>query len=40
LALHSTQYDVLARMNAGIVAYNHIGERHGNHAGAVAAATT
>lgn len=33
--IHGTDYDTLARMKAGIVAYSHIGERHGNHAGAV-----
>ncbi len=34
LPQHSTDFDVLARTNAGIVAYNHIGEHHGSHAGA------
>jgi hypothetical protein len=28
---YGTDYDALARMNAGLVAYNHIGEHHGNH---------
>jgi hypothetical protein len=28
---HGTDYDALARMNAGIVAYNHVGEHHGKH---------
>ncbi len=37
LPTHSSEYDVLARTNAGIVAYNHVGEHHGNHAGAFAA---
>jgi hypothetical protein len=37
LPVHSTDYDVLARTSAGIVAYNHVGEHHGNHAGAFAA---
>jgi hypothetical protein len=28
-----TDYDTLARMQAGLAAYGHIGERHGNDAG-------
>jgi hypothetical protein len=32
--IHGTDYDTLARMKAGMAAYSHIGERHGNHAGA------
>jgi hypothetical protein len=31
---HVTDYDTVARMKAGMAAYTHIGERHGNHAGA------
>jgi hypothetical protein len=31
---HGTDYDALARMNAGMLAYNRIGEHHGNRAGA------
>jgi hypothetical protein len=30
---HVTDYDTVARMKAGMAAYTHIGERHGNHAG-------
>ena len=30
-----TDYDMLARMKAGTIAYSHIGEHHGNRAGAV-----
>lgn len=32
--MHGTDYDSLARMQAGMAAYSHIGERHGNHSGA------
>ncbi len=31
LSQYGTDYDALARMKAGFVAYNHIGEHHGNH---------
>ena len=31
---HSTDYDALARMNAGIAAYSHVGTHHSNHTGA------
>jgi hypothetical protein len=31
---HGTDYDTLARMQAGFAAYNHIGEHRANHAGA------
>jgi hypothetical protein len=31
---HSTDYAALARLNAGLAAYSHVGTRHGNHAGA------
>jgi len=30
-----TDYDMLARMRAGTIAYSHIGGQHGNHSGAV-----
>ena len=30
---NGTDYDALARMKAGLVAYNNIGEHHGNHTG-------
>ena len=33
--VHAADYDTLARMKAGAVAYSHIGEHHGHHAGAV-----
>jgi hypothetical protein len=33
--LHAADYDTLARMKAGAVAYSHIGEHHGHRAGAV-----
>jgi hypothetical protein len=29
---HATTYDTLARTQAGIVAYSHVGEHHGSHA--------
>jgi hypothetical protein len=32
--IHGTDYDTLARMKAGMAAYSHIGEHHGNRAGA------
>jgi hypothetical protein len=32
--LHGTDYGSLARMQAGMAAYSHIGEHHGNHPGA------
>jgi hypothetical protein len=32
--IHGTDYDSLARMKAGMAAYSHIGEHHGNRAGA------
>jgi hypothetical protein len=31
---HGTDYDSLARMQAGMAAYSQIGEHHGNHPGA------
>jgi hypothetical protein len=31
--IHGTDYDSLARMNAGMAAYSQIGEHHGNRAG-------
>jgi hypothetical protein len=31
--LHSTDYDSLARLQAGTFAYSHIGEQHKHHAG-------
>lgn len=33
---HGTDYAMLDRIKAGLVAYNHVGEHRGNHAGAVA----
>jgi hypothetical protein len=32
--IHGTDYDSLARMQAGMAAYSHIGEHRGNHPGA------
>jgi len=32
-ATHGTDYDSLARMQAGIAAYGSVGERHGHHSG-------
>ncbi len=32
--IHGTDYDTLARMKAGMAAYSHIGEHHGNRTGA------
>jgi hypothetical protein len=32
--IHGTDYDTLARMQAGMAAYSRIGDHHGNHAGA------
>jgi len=40
LPLQSTSFDILARTNAGIAAYHHIGEHLGNHAGAFGAPAT
>jgi hypothetical protein len=31
-ALHGTDYDASARIKAGVIAYNRIGEHHGGHA--------
>jgi hypothetical protein len=31
--IHGTDYDSLARMQAGLTAYGQIGQHHGNHAG-------
>ena len=31
--LHGTDYDSLARLQAGTFAYSHIGEQHKHHAG-------
>ena len=36
--LRGTDYAMLDRMKAGLVAYNHVGEHRGNHAGAIAQA--
>lgn len=33
--LNGTDHAMLDRMKAGLMAYDHVGERHGNHAGAV-----
>ncbi len=40
LPIHSSQYDVLARVNAGIAAYNKVGQHQATHAGAIAASVT
>jgi hypothetical protein len=36
--LNGTDYAMLDRMKAGLAAYDRVGQRHGNHAGAVAEA--
>ncbi len=28
---HTADYDALARMKAGVLAYSHVGQHHGNH---------
>lgn len=35
-----TDYDMLARMKAGTIAYSHIGEHHGNRSGAASRPST
>jgi hypothetical protein len=35
-ATHGVDHDALARMNAGLAAYNHVGQRHGKHPGGAA----
>ena len=36
-AQHGTDYDALARMKAGVFAYNHVGEHHGHQKSSPAA---
>lgn len=36
--INGTDYAILDRVKAGLAAYDRVGERHGNHAGAVAEA--